>query len=328
MQNIKNPVGQDLEKLYGVIFMKKSKRQYAAKLAVIFIFIAITMLLFVIGAYIYVHGNVDYSADEALFSSNRGSGATTFYYNASSDGDTYLARELCIYKGANLKKQWTAYDEIGDNLKAAFIAAEDRKFFKHHGVDFGRTALAFVNSFLGFKPKFGASTITQQVIKNISGDNEQTFSRKLNEIFRATHLENTHSKEEIFEVYMNIVPMGNGMLGVGMASDYYFGNTYGSSQSAVAKQKQQISKNMQKACKDVLKQSLGINPTDMEVAGLQKICIILQQCDSGAYTRLATIRSNGIYYTGGNDRFTQSFTTGENGMPRLKTFEENTNLKP
>jgi len=139
------------------------------------------------------------------------------------DDDAYVARELCIYKGASLKKQWTAYDDIGDNLKAAFMAAEDRKFFKHNGVDFRRTALALMNSFLRFKPKFGASTITQQVIKNISGDNEQTFSRKLNEIFRAIHLDNTHSKEEIFEVYMNIVPMGNGILGVGMASDYYFG---------------------------------------------------------------------------------------------------------
>ena len=227
MQNIKNPVGQDLKKLYGVIFMKKSKRSFAAKFAFVLIFAALVGILCVGGAFLYVRSNIDYSADEVLFSSNKGSGATTFYYNASCDDDVYVARELCIYKGANVKKQWTAYDDIGENLKMAFMAAEDRKFFKHNGVDFKRTALAFLNSFLRFKPKFGASTITQQVIKNISGDNEQTFSRKLSEIFRATHLDNTHSKEEIFEVYMNIVPMGNGILGVGVASEYYFGKEPG-----------------------------------------------------------------------------------------------------
>ncbi len=223
MQNIKNPVGQDLKKLCGVIFMKKTKRSFLAKVSLVLIFISLLGMLSVAAAYIYVSKNIDYSADEVLFSSNKGSGATAFYYDKTNGEASYEPALLSIYKGAGVKKQWKSYENIGDNLKSAFIATEDRDFFKHRGVDFKRTALAFLNSFIHFKPKFGASTITQQVIKNISGDREQTFSRKLSEIFRAIHLENVHTKEEIFEVYMNIAPMGDGILGVGMASEYYFG---------------------------------------------------------------------------------------------------------
>lgn len=203
--------------------MKKSKKSWLSVISTVMIFISLIGILSALTAYIYVRRNIDYSADEVLFSSTRGSSSTTFYYDGSYGGGDYKPVELCVYNGANLKKQWTPYDKIGDNLKDAFIAVEDRIFFEHRGVDVKRTMLAFLNSVFRFRSKFGASTITQQVIKNISGDNEPTFSRKLAEIFRATHLENTHTKEEIFEMYMNIIPMGDGILGVGMASEYYFG---------------------------------------------------------------------------------------------------------
>ena len=106
-------------------------------------------------------------------------------------------------------------------MKKAFISAEDRDFFNHDGVNLKRTTFAILNYFFHIKPRFGASTITQHVVKNISGDNEQTAKRKISEIIRAYNIENNHSKEEIFEVYLNIVPMGEGICGVGLASEYF-----------------------------------------------------------------------------------------------------------
>ena len=106
-------------------------------------------------------------------------------------------------------------------------------------------------------------------------------------------------------------------------SKYYFDATNSSSPELTATQKQYISDEMQKACKEILTQTLGVEPTEEEIYALQKICIILQQCDSGAYTRYATLKDkSGLYYTGGNDRFTSSFVIGKNGMPRLKTFQD------
>lgn len=203
----------------------KNKKRTAVVILVLLISISVISVLGISGAYLYVKNNVDYTADEALFASVRGHGATKFYYDASYGEKEYEPKELCEYKGSGVKKQWFSYDDIGENLKKAFICAEDRNFFEHKGVDLKRTAFAVINYFFQMKKKFGGSTITQQVIKNISGDSEQTVKRKISEIFRATHLENTHTKEEIFEVYLNIVPMGDGIIGVGKASDYYFGKS-------------------------------------------------------------------------------------------------------
>ena len=205
--------------------MKKKKSRIAVIISSVLIFVSLAGILCFIGVYAFVRKNVDYSIDDAMFLSVQGHGSTKFFYDAGGGVGEYEPKEFCIYKGSNIKKQWFSYDKIGNNLKDAFISAEDRDFFIHNGVDFKRTAFAFLNYFLRVRDKFGGSTITQQVVKNISGDNKQTITRKLTEIFRAIHLENVHSKEEILEVYMNIVPMGEGILGVGLASNYYFGKS-------------------------------------------------------------------------------------------------------
>ena len=205
--------------------MNKKKKHFWITLASVLVLISTVFLFGICGIYLYICNGNDFSLDETLFSSARNSNITRFYYDASYGRDVYSPKELCSITPSENKKIWYSYDEIGDNLKAAFISMEDRRFFKHHGVDVKRTAYALINYFLHMKPKFGGSTITQQVIKNISGDDEQTFKRKLSEIIRATHIEYSHSKEEIFEVYLNIVPMSDGISGVGYASEYYFGKT-------------------------------------------------------------------------------------------------------
>ncbi len=190
------------------------------------ILVSATLILVGIGGvYVYARANIDFSVDESLFDSAKNSSVTRLYYDENLGEGEYKPIQLTTLSPAENKKTWYSYDEIGDNIKRAFITVEDQKFFEHSGVDVKRTAYAFLNHFFKFRDRFGASTITQQVIKNISGDNEQTLTRKFEEIIRAFNIEKTHTKEEIFEVYLNIVPMGEGILGVGYASEFYFGKT-------------------------------------------------------------------------------------------------------
>ncbi len=189
------------------------------------ILLSVLTLLFIAVLYSAVYTKIDFSLDESLFLSQRRGNITKFYCDAISGDFEYTPLEISASAPSENKKIWYSYENIGQNIKNAFISAEDRNFFKHRGVDIKRTGFAILNYFLHLKPKFGGSTITQQVIKNISGDNQQSISRKLSEIIRATHIENSHTKEEIFELYLNIIPMGEGVAGVGLASEYYFGKS-------------------------------------------------------------------------------------------------------
>ena len=117
---------------------------------------------------------------------------------------------------------WVDYADIPEYFEKAAVAIEDKRFYEHKGVDWYRTAGAFVNMFLGMKNDFGGSTITQQLIKNITTEDEVTVQRKLVEIFRALDLEKTYTKEEIMTWYLNVVYFGEGAYGVAQAADTYF----------------------------------------------------------------------------------------------------------
>ncbi len=185
------------------------------------IIISVIALSVLGGVYLYAKKKIDFNLDEELFISNKSSTVTRLYYN-SNEYEEYTPMRFDELTPLNQKKIWYSYEEIGENLKDAFISSEDRDFWSHSGVNYKRTMLAVLNEIFHFKSKFGASTITQQVIKNISGDNEKTAVRKFEEIIRANYIESKHSKKEIFELYLNIVPMGYGIEGVGLAAEYYF----------------------------------------------------------------------------------------------------------
>lgn len=189
-------------------------------LAIIAVIIATVVFL-----YVYRKNHVDYSYDEMLFESAVGGNITKYYTDKSGSYTLagYEPEEIESCYGSSERKLWYPIEDISDNLKRAFVAAEDRKFYSHRGVDITRTLRAVASYLFHTEKTFGASTITQQVIKNISGDSELTVSRKLSEILRATHIERIYSKDEILEVYLNIVPMGENMVGVGIASEVYFG---------------------------------------------------------------------------------------------------------
>ncbi|MCL2684650.1 MAG: transglycosylase domain-containing protein, partial [Synergistaceae bacterium] len=115
------------------------------------------------------------------------------------------------------------YDDIPEHMINAVVAIEDHRYFEHHGVDWYRTAGAFMNMFLSMRDTFGGSTITQQLIKNLTHEDDVTVQRKLQEIFRALEFERQFNKEEILERYLNLVYFGHGCYGLGAASNYYFG---------------------------------------------------------------------------------------------------------
>ena len=121
--------------------------------------------------------------------------------------------------------QITVFADIGtipENLQNAFIAVEDKRFYRHSGVDLYRTAGATANYIFGFSGSFGASTITQQLIKNATGNNEYSINRKIQEMIYAADLEKQMSKEEILELYLNIINLSQGCYGVGAAAQKYF----------------------------------------------------------------------------------------------------------
>ena len=114
-------------------------------------------------------------------------------------------------------------DEIPENLKNAYIAVEDKTFNKHHGINFKRTAGATL-SFITNKGSsaYGGSTITQQLVKNVTGENESKVSRKIKEWDRAIKTEIVLSKDEILQTYFNIIYVGPNIYGVEKGAQYYF----------------------------------------------------------------------------------------------------------
>jgi penicillin-binding protein 1A len=114
--------------------------------------------------------------------------------------------------------------QIPQFVKDAFVYVEDERFYEHDGVDWKRTFGAFLNEFLSmWGSRQGGSTITQQLVKNVTGDDMEDFERKLREIFRASKLEQYYTKDDILEAYLNIVGMGGSTSGIQAASLKYFG---------------------------------------------------------------------------------------------------------
>lgn len=126
------------------------------------------------------------------------------------------------YDEKAIKEENKDYKGIPANLANAFIAIEDKDFKDHYGVDWKRTFGAVLNEVFHFSDKFGGSTITQQLVKNITDDREQDAGRKMREIMRARRLETEYSKDVILECYLNTIPMGHGTYGVQVAANYYF----------------------------------------------------------------------------------------------------------
>ncbi|MEG1633322.1 MAG: transglycosylase domain-containing protein [Oscillospiraceae bacterium] len=131
-------------------------------------------------------------------------------------------QELVTLASKEGKRVWVDYEQIPKNMEHALVAIEDQRFYKHKGVDWYRTVGAFATMFVAMRNDFGGSTITQQLIKNLTGNDEPTVQRKLLEIFQALEFEKKYSKQDIIEWYLNAVYFGEGCYGVYTAAKTYY----------------------------------------------------------------------------------------------------------
>ncbi len=146
---------------------------------------------------------------------------TSVIYTQNQDGEWVEYQRL----HGDENRIWVSIDKIPKNLINAFVAIEDQRFYKHTGVDWKRTGAAFINWLPNvniLSGNQGGSTLTQQLIKNITSDNDQNASRKIREIIRALTIEKILDKKTILEAYLNTISLGNGICGVQVASNYYF----------------------------------------------------------------------------------------------------------
>lgn len=159
--------------------------------------------------YSVVYGDPVFDLTEQALSQNQ----TSFIYG--NDGDDIV--EITRLHGEE-NRIWVDLDEMSEFMPNTIIATEDKRFRKHHGVDWKRTIGVFIK-----QNDQGGSTITQQLIKNLTDDNKVTYVRKFNEILRALNLERNYNKDEILEAYLNTIYLSNGCYGVKTAAEFYFG---------------------------------------------------------------------------------------------------------
>ncbi len=180
------------------------------------IIIFFTTILFILGS-LRLYKSTILENDVALNINASKMALTSFVYVNDEEGVPQEYQR--VYNLEN--RVWVDFQDIPQNMKNAIIAIEDKRFYDHHGVDFFRTTGAIMNLLKGTQ-SYGGSTLTQQLIKNITEDNQASLTRKVREIFRAAELEERYSKDEILESYLNVVNFGGGSRGVQAAANLYF----------------------------------------------------------------------------------------------------------
>lgn len=186
-----------------------------------FLIMVITGTIVTSALTIYVLDFMDEAADVTIEELELSYNTYVYAYNS----DNELVKLYEVSNGGNQSIPITI-DDLPQHVKDAFVYTEDERFYSHDGVDYKRTFSAFLNMFMHiYNTNQGGSTITQQLIKNITGDDEQSPSRKIREIFRAMQLEKTYSKDEILVSYLNYIGFGGSTIGIEAASIKYFGKS-------------------------------------------------------------------------------------------------------
>ncbi|MFI5322797.1 MAG: penicillin-binding protein 1A [Thermodesulfobacteriota bacterium] len=191
---------------------KAKKSKLLAFLFVTFLFLTASGVIALYGAYLY------YSRDLPDFRAITG-------YKPKLITEVYSSDGTLIAEFAAERRKLIPYNEIPPRVRNAFIAIEDKRFFEHEGVDIKSIIGAMFENIQEGDWVRGASTITQQVIKNIILTPERTLSRKIKEAILAHRIENNLSKDEILYLYLNHIYLADGTYGVEAASEDYFGKS-------------------------------------------------------------------------------------------------------
>ena len=140
-----------------------------------------------------------------------------------TNGKFYLydSNSNLVYQGSS-KSSWADFEDISDNVKNAIIATEDKNFYKHQGFDYLRIIKALFKNIRKKKVVEGASTISQQYVKNMYLSFDKKLKRKIEEAFLTLEMEVHYSKDEILEGYLNTINFGEGNYGIESAANYYF----------------------------------------------------------------------------------------------------------
>ncbi len=178
----------------------------------------------VIAGGLFVHANFDLTLPAALLEMPTVGAPPVLTAYRFTDRANRTGTAEVLTEGVPQAREggYVPYADLPEALIHAFVAIEDKRFDEHRGVDWIRTAAACLSYLKGGKNGFGASTITQQTVKNLTGDSEVTLRRKLQEILYARDMERKLDKSEIMELYVNIIPFANGCTGVGQAAELYY----------------------------------------------------------------------------------------------------------
>ncbi len=201
--------------------MRKHLKRAFICLIIISCLISIIIIIGAVMLYSFSKNKVNDEVIESI----RSDGKIIFYrYDRNGEGAIINSPiELkCISGNQALGNGYVTFDQISDDLINAFIAIEDKRFYSHSGIDYQRSCFAIFNYLTGGKKSFGGSTITQQLVKNLTGDDSVLVKRKLSEAFAAMDLERRYDKTEILEAYLNIINLARGCRGVADAARLYF----------------------------------------------------------------------------------------------------------
>ena len=193
------------------------RRKVGFIIGTIFAVMVLTMIFFAIIFSMYINRTMKNQVEVDLSAYDM-SLATEMYAKDRETDEWKLYQTL--YDGEN--RILLTGDQIPDNLRKAVVAIEDKRFYSHKGVDWKGTIRAIFSTVTG-RGVQGGSTITQQLIKNITGDDEVTVKRKVMEIYRALQLEKRYDKDEILTCYFNTAYFGESCYGAQTASRMYFG---------------------------------------------------------------------------------------------------------
>lgn len=205
------------------VFRPIKKTLSTIGMALLCIFLVMVLSITIIGSAftVYIVNLMEGTTEITL--DNLSTSYTTYIYAQDENGE-WITYDILSNEGE--KRIWCSLENIPQYVQDAFVYSEDERFYNHDGVDFQGILSALRDTFAG--DSRGGSTITQQTIKNLTGDNADArdglagYHRKIRELYRAIQLEKNYSKDDILETYLNLVPLNNNIYGVQAASNYYF----------------------------------------------------------------------------------------------------------